>query len=58
MLARIVSPHFVAGIVLSNDVVAEAAPIVAFMMGWQRGRVRDHCRSKAWNSIVQAADGG
>jgi hypothetical protein len=42
MLARIVAPHFVAGIILGDDRVVDAAPIVGYMrscsqvMSWRR----------------------
>lgn len=47
-LARIEAPHFVAGIVARNGRVAEAAPIVRYMVGWNGQRVADYCRRKRW----------
>ena len=45
---------FNAGIVLQDDVVVEAAPIVGFMkkQKWTRGRVRDYCRQRGWSVSV------
>lgn len=47
--------QFTAGIVLWNDIVIEAAPVLHFMKrgGWTRDRVRKHCETKGWEiSIV------
>ena len=56
-LAQIRAPkprQFVAGIVLWDDVVVEAAPIISFMKRgkWTRTRVREHCRLKGWEVSV------
>jgi hypothetical protein len=55
MLARIDAPHFCCGIVLSGEVVTRAAPIVAYMIGWGRDRVRGYCRTKSWDIRVVRA---
>jgi hypothetical protein len=54
ILAAIDSPHFFAGIVLFDNVVVEAAPIVAYMKKdkWSRERVRDYCKTKGWTVTV------
>lgn len=54
ILARIDGENFFAGIVLWNDVVIEAAPIVAFMkkQRWSRDKVRDYCNQKNWKVTV------
>lgn len=52
MLARIEAPHFVAGITLKDDHVVIAAPIVKYMGGWSRDRVRDYCKEKGWRIAV------
>ena len=44
--------EFNAGIVLQNDKVVEAAPIVRFMKGWHRDRVRAHCKMCGWKVSV------
>lgn len=53
-LAQIEAPHFSAGIVLFDDVVVEAAPIVGYMKKgkWTRERVRDYCKGKGWRVSV------
>lgn len=56
MLAAIDAPHFYAGIVLTDDIVTSAAPIVRYMTGWSRSRVRDYLRSKGWKAIIVARD--
>jgi hypothetical protein len=58
ILAQIKAPkphQFVAGVVLWDDIVVEASPIIAYMKRgkWTRTRVRDYCRQKGWGiSIV------
>jgi len=57
ILAQIKAPkprHFVAGIVLWDDEVVEAAPIVGFMKRgrWTRAVVRDYCQRKGWEISV------
>ena len=53
-LAAIDAPHFFCGIVLWDDRVIEAAPIVGYMKKgkWTRDRVRDYCKSKGWKISV------
>ena len=58
-LASIDSPHFRAGIVLQNNRVIEAAPIVGYMRRerWTRERVRAYCVEKGWTvSVVWEMD--
>lgn len=52
MLAQITAPHFVAGIAIDDGVVTEAAPIVKYMRGWSRDKVRDYCHQKCWHVLV------
>lgn len=52
MLAAIDAPHFYAGIVLEADIVTEAAPIVKYMRGWSRDKVRSYCQQKGWKVAV------
>ncbi len=59
ILASISAPHFTAGIVLWDDKVIEAAPIVHYMKKgkWTRDRVREYCKTKKWKiSIVHQMD--
>ncbi len=52
ILASIDAPHFHAGVVLWDDKVIEAAPIVRYMRQWTRARVREYCRQKGWKVSV------
>lgn len=54
ILAAIDAPHFYAGIVLWDDRVVEAAPIVGYMkkQKWTRARVRGYCAEKGWRISV------
>lgn len=47
-------PRFTAGIVLWDDRVVEAAPIVGFMkkQKWNRERVRNYCAERHWKISV------
>lgn len=53
---RIVAPHFVAGLVYDDcaNKVVEAAPILKYMLNWNRVMVKRYCGWKKWKaSIVQ-----
>lgn len=54
ILAAIDAPHFYCGIVLRNDTVIEAAPIVGYMKkrDWTRDHVRAYCAEKNWKVSV------
>lgn len=54
ILATIDAPHFCAGVVLWNDRVVEAAPIIGYMkkQKWTRDRVRTYCKEKNWKVSV------
>jgi hypothetical protein len=43
---------FTAGLVLWDNKVVEAAPIVRYMKGWSRDRARSYCESKGWKVTV------
>jgi len=45
------APHFYAAVVLRDDVVYRAAPIVAYMRGWSQSRVLEHCHHKRWRVL-------
>jgi hypothetical protein len=49
-LCRITAPHLCAGLVVRHlDLtVAEAAPILRYMVGWSGSRVRQYCERKGW----------
>jgi hypothetical protein len=53
-LAQIKAPHFTAGLVLRDDHVIEAAPIIGYMarQRWTRTRVRAYCAEKGWRVVV------
>lgn len=54
VLAQIKSERFTAGIVLWDDMVIEAAPILFYMKKgkWTRDRVRAYCLKKDWKIEV------
>jgi len=52
VIAEITAPHFTAGIVLENDRVIEAAPIVKSLKGKTRAQVRDYCLQQGWKVVV------
>ena len=52
MLIRIKSSYFVAGVVLENAKVIQAAPIVNYMRGWSVENVIEYCRAKGWKVQV------
>jgi len=58
LLAVIDAPHFCAGIVLRDDRVIEAAPILRYMAAqrWTRDRVRSYCEAKGWRISVVKND--
>jgi len=52
-IAEIDAPHFLCGIVLWDDVVIEAAPIVRkHLKGRTRAYVREFCKTKGWKVSV------
>lgn len=55
-LARISAPYFCAGLVLENDVVVRAAPILGYMRGWSLERVSHYAKSKRWTLQVLRAE--
>jgi hypothetical protein len=54
ILAQIKAPHFTAGLVLFDNTVVEAAPIIGYMkkQKWSRDRVRSYCQDKGWDISV------
>jgi hypothetical protein len=45
---RIVGPNFVAGLVISNDRVIRAAPILGYAIGWTTERISALARLRGW----------
>ena len=54
ILAQVQAPGFAAGIVLWDDKVVEAAPILRYMRKgvWSRKRVREYCKDRGWKVVV------
>jgi hypothetical protein len=50
---RIVSSHFVAGLVLKDEVVVRSAPILSYMIGWTNLKVEQYCNRKGWTYEYQ-----
>lgn len=49
-LWRIVAPHFVAGLVVDEDRVVEAAPILRWAVGMRwSGHVKPYLRRRGWS---------
>jgi hypothetical protein len=48
------NPTFTAGLVLHDDVVVEAAPIIGYMKRdrWTRAKVRAYCVQRGWRIRV------
>jgi hypothetical protein len=47
-LIRISAPHFVCGVVAEAGRIVTAAPIVAYMIGWNGRKFADYCKEKKW----------
>jgi len=57
LLAQIRADKFTAAIVLRDERVIEAAPIVRYMVGWKRDSVRSYCKERRWEiSVVNPLD--
>lgn len=52
MLVRIVAPHFVAGLIMEQDVCVQAAPILAWAIGKGTVELRQYFRRKGWRASV------
>lgn len=49
-LVRVVAPHFVAGLVVDDDHVILAAPILRYMVGWPADKVRAKLAEMGWQA--------
>ena len=49
-IVQIDAGHFCAAVLLRNNLVIEAAPIVKYMHGWTADRVEDYCDRKSWTA--------
>lgn len=55
LTAQIKADKFTAAIVLHDNRVVEAAPIVKYMKGWKRSSVRSYCKERRWEiSVVRS----
>jgi len=45
---RIVGPNFVAGLIISNDHVIRAAPILGYMIGWPTEKIIALAQRHGW----------
>lgn len=52
MLIAVDAPHFYAGIVLQDDIVIEAAPILKWTIGKRRDYLRNYFMRKGWKAFV------
>jgi hypothetical protein len=52
ILVSVDAPHFYAGIVLRDDVVIDAAPILRWAMGKRREWLRDYFEKRGWHTHV------
>lgn len=56
MLVAVDAPHFYAGIVLTDDIVIRAAPILRWTIGKRRDWLSAYFRQKGWRATIVAAD--
>lgn len=49
-LVRISASYFTAGVVVRDERVVRAAPILKYMLGWPRTRVLSYARAKGWKT--------
>lgn len=42
------APHFNAGVIIKDDVVIKAAPILRYMLGWNLDQIKEYCIRKKW----------
>lgn len=45
---RITAPHFCAGVIFFEGRVTKTAPILSYMLGWDREKVQTYCKKKGW----------
>lgn len=51
---QLTAPTFCAGLVLNGTIVIRAAPIIAYMIGWQAARVRLYVERRGWKLFEYA----
>ena len=47
-MIRIESHYFVVGVIITDEIVVRAPPIVKYMKGWSVQRVTNYCEKKGW----------
>jgi hypothetical protein len=47
-MIRIIAPHFIAGVVMTDGRVTRRAPILHYMIGWSAQHVIAYCERKHW----------
>lgn len=52
MLAQISTSYFCAGLILKEEVCIKAAPIIKYMIGWNRCKIREYCIKKNYKIII------
>jgi len=52
MLVAVDAPHFYAGVILTDDVVTKAAPILKWSVGWKRDALSAYFKRKGWKAVV------
>ena len=50
-LLAIDAPYFYCGVVVRNDRVIRAAPIVRYTLGWTAQHLHDYARRRGWRVI-------
>ena len=58
ILFAIDAPHFYCGVIVRNGRVSRAAPIVHYLMGWDRDRVQRYAQRRGWRVEVVVLTGG
>lgn len=52
LLVRVVAPHFVAGMILRDDTIVSAAPILRWTIGKRRVWLSRYFRRKGWTATI------
>lgn len=45
----ITAPHFCAAVIFKDRYVVRTAPILKYMLGWNREQVLGYCQTKKWH---------
>ncbi len=51
-LIQITAPYFCAGLMINNERVLYAAPIIHYMVGWSVDSVIDYCLVRHWTCRI------